>query len=963
MKRAWTNKDKFTYIKAIHKNNYSLTKHLHMTTISSSPCPIKPSKNLIPKDLNLQKIFTTMMKSSQNLSKTYSSLVINNLNENINLNNSRKIYLKKIRDFFLSYNIDYKIYYKTIFLYDIIMIENENKKLLSSIEEIAVGALILSIKFNYDENKMFSMKKFLKFYGEEFHSLSEIFDIERKALKTINYFLNYTTPMCFLEFFLINGIIYNTDYLDRNEYYKIYFEIENILQKIMEESNYYLKYNFFYIACAIVAFCRDIFNLEKWPNTLKKVFSIDFFYFQNEYNFFFNKMNKAYDNKTYNSNNYNNKKNIIINGNNNIVLLDIENIDNSSLNNNINNNENNYTNNYSFINRNKNKYYKTIDHYNNIINININNVSFNNIFNNNLRTNFINEQKLNNNFISNRIHYKHNISSIFTNNNIRNNNDIKFNISFKNNIRSEKKNKSYINNMNNEVEHNNKIISEKKLSEIKEVKEGREVKNSLENHNYNSPPKIQKKHYFILNKDKKYNYNNDENENKIKEENKNDNNDNNKDIQSIKIEKNNEENKEEIKINSNNNSNNNNFNYTSIEVKEDSNEDKKEKINSNINSNNFNYTSIEVKEDSNEDKKEKINSNINSNNNNFNYNSIEVKEKKYKRKHFYHKKYNTSNKEKTLNEIKINNKININQNNNKNEDNNNNNKNNNEEQNIINQISDSNIKNNLNLSLNNFEIDKNKFNYNDIKKENNKKNIIRNLNINKFQEDIMNEKDNNNNNNSNININIDNNINNSSTNNINKDDINNKKIYENNLINKNEKNEDIINPNKKLINENKNNIENNKNNNNKNNASDKKPYNLLVSKYLNNNYYTEKKNLFNKSNIEINSDINNIKPIIIDNKIKENINNKSFKDKYDNSRILLSNKSYKNIDTMWIKKNNIENNNKYIKDKDKDKNKNKIKKKNKGENRAKYNDLIKLKLSQCESIKKRKNQRLSYVEN
>ena len=80
--------------------------------------------------------------------------------------------------------------------------------------------------------------------------------------------------------FLINGIIYNTDGLNKDNYAKIYIETENILKNIMEESNNYLKFNFFYLACAIVAYCREIFNLEKWPKTLEKVFSVNYYYFQ-----------------------------------------------------------------------------------------------------------------------------------------------------------------------------------------------------------------------------------------------------------------------------------------------------------------------------------------------------------------------------------------------------------------------------------------------------------------------------------------------------------------------------------------------------------------------------------------------------------------------------------------------------------------------------------------------------------
>ena len=74
-----------------------------------------------------------------------------------------------------------------------------------------------------------------------------------------------------MEFFLLNGIIYITDYLNLSEYSKIYYQIENVLEKIMEESNRYLKYNFFYLACSIVSFSRQIFHLEKWPFSLKRV--------------------------------------------------------------------------------------------------------------------------------------------------------------------------------------------------------------------------------------------------------------------------------------------------------------------------------------------------------------------------------------------------------------------------------------------------------------------------------------------------------------------------------------------------------------------------------------------------------------------------------------------------------------------------------------------------------------------
>ena len=560
MRRTVTNKDKFTYIKAIHKNNYSLTKSLRLTSASNTPCPIKPTENIIPKDLNLQKIFTNMLTSSNQLSKVYSSYINNHSYSTISLNFNhnnirRKTILRKIRDFFLYYNINYKIYFKTILLYDIISLENENKKFLSSEEEIALGSLILSIKFNYDENKMFSMKKFLKVFEKKNYKLWEIIDIERKAIKSVNYFLNFTTPMCFLEFFLMNGIIYNIDYLNKSDYAKIYFEVENVLEKTMEESNIYLKYNFFYLACSVVSFCRKMFYLEKWPKMLKKVFSIDFYFFQSVYNHFFVQEktsneknfnnNKVYSNKTYNSNN--NKEDIVINGNNKVVLLNLENfgINNTSKNKRNNNIYNSY----------KKNYYKTIDKYNNIINININNVSFNNIYNNRTtinedekksKNNSIEKSAIKSNKKSKRFHYKIDNSSIDFNSEAQKINDsIYNNRSTQNNVVTE------LTGENCEITNKNDYNLTTNLTEIKGNKD------LAEQNTYSSPPKRKRKHYYIINNENKSN--DKTSEKNVKDEDKKNseikvNNDNN---EVYKNNKNyNEENKNEKSINTNVKNNN-----------------------------------------------------------------------------------------------------------------------------------------------------------------------------------------------------------------------------------------------------------------------------------------------------------------------------------------------------------------------------------------------------------------------
>ena len=517
MHRTYTNNDNFTYAKSIHNHNYSKTKSLQYSEKNPNPCPIKSSKSIIPKDLNLEKIFTNMLKTSYDINIIYSNLI-----SIVNMDNtSRKKIFRKIREYFISNLIEYKIYFKTILLFDIISIENENYKILNTFEEIALGALMLSIKFNYDENKMFSMKKFLKFYGEQNYTLNDIIAIERKTLKIINYFLNYTTPMCFLEFFILNGIIYNVDNLNPNDYHKIYVKTENVLEKIMEESNNYLKYNFFYLVCSVVSYCRQIFRLEKWPFMLKRVFSIDFPHFQNVYNTYFTFREREKEIKTYNGskNGYSQttynchlNKDIIINGNNNVVLLDLKSLDNSHINNNSKNNSNNNEQEKDYKGNSFNMYkknnFKTINHYNNnIINININNVSVSNIY----------DTKSNKSLKSNRFHYNSSNSTI---NDYSNKNENLRSHKIYNGIyrKSISKNK-YKNRYKNKNDTNYKSI--KNLEEIKEVK------NFIDLKPYVSPQKRKRKHYYA---------------NKMDTNEKNNINENNKNDLSNIVEKINEEN-------------------------------------------------------------------------------------------------------------------------------------------------------------------------------------------------------------------------------------------------------------------------------------------------------------------------------------------------------------------------------------------------------------------------------------
>ena len=486
MLRTTTNKDtkKLIYFKILPKSNKIHSNSFRHIENKFESYPIKPSKNVIPKDISLQKIFAIMKKSSQDLSKSYSHLI-----NKYNLNNtSRKVIINKIKDFINHNHIESKILFKAILLFDILLIENEMKKLLTNNEEIALGALILTLKFNYIENKMISMKNFIRFYDDNIYTLQHLFDIERKCLKSVNYYLNYTTPMCFLEFFLINGIIYNTDLISFEDYYKIYLEVDNTLQQIMENSNSYLKYNFFYIACSIVAHCRNKFKLEKWPSSLKRIFGIEFSTFETEYNHFF--VNKKNHNSNENKKeNLNNNKDIIINGNNNNVFL--LNIQGHKTENDIGNMTN-----FSLYNKYSGKMFKNNK---NIINIHINNYSHNNIFNsiiNNIGNSYQKKEKAKKSKNLNNLNYTN-----------------LYEYSYQNEIINENEKNNFINNIKDS--NKTKILSNEDINKDDQtsVRYIQTEQNLIEKYD-NKKTRISKNKNDIIENEKNMNMNNNKDNNK-----------------------------------------------------------------------------------------------------------------------------------------------------------------------------------------------------------------------------------------------------------------------------------------------------------------------------------------------------------------------------------------------------------------------------------------------------------------
>ena len=262
---------------------------------------VKPSIYTIPKDINLKDIFQQEKKTYKDKIRLYSYYHVND-----DTNENRKQIFSKIKKIIEDKRVNFDIYIKTIYLYDLICIkkeyvESEFKDKFKSTPNIliALTAFILIMKFNYVESKMTRLKKILEYFGDIDIHLKDIYEMEIFILKLIDYELSFQTPLSYLELLLINGIVFSEDYLQSDSSFNIYELAKESLENIMEKSNEYFKYDYFYLSCSIISFVRDKAKINKWPKALEFNFGTKFEEFYDVYKIFFQKNNEKVENSKF----------------------------------------------------------------------------------------------------------------------------------------------------------------------------------------------------------------------------------------------------------------------------------------------------------------------------------------------------------------------------------------------------------------------------------------------------------------------------------------------------------------------------------------------------------------------------------------------------------------------------------------------------------------------------------------
>ena len=299
----------------ISNRNVIVNKYLFQYQIKKNPQKPQES-NKVPKDINLNDIFNHMLNKTKEIYRynNNNSLFIKLSQDLIN---KRKIIIESIKCFILQNKIRYKLFYNVIFLFDLLYIKNQQHKLLNEIEKIGLGSTILTLKFNYEEIRMITSKKYKNIFKNKYYSSKEIKEIEILCLQLINYNLNLPCPISFMEIMLLNRIISYQDDIKKDSKKRIYNLIMNTMEKILCESNEYIKYNPLNLCCCIIYYTREILGIEKWPRILSNLFNTNFNSFEIIYNEYFkiykhkdNIRNNNYDSSNNNSTNIDSQVNL-----------------------------------------------------------------------------------------------------------------------------------------------------------------------------------------------------------------------------------------------------------------------------------------------------------------------------------------------------------------------------------------------------------------------------------------------------------------------------------------------------------------------------------------------------------------------------------------------------------------------------------------------------------------------------
>ena len=355
----------YIYKKQNQNNSHKNTKnHIHKISLSSPFCltcgsiykyeslslkifsSIKPNYLFYKSEISILKIISNL-RNLCNIEKN--NFIINsNFKLTQSLISIRKKTVNKMKNYIKKSKYSNSCLFLSVFFFDYIIL-NERINLIHKLEQIAIGCIILGIKFIENINYICNLKHLQYLYeGASSFSREQLKKFEINSLLKLNYHLQKISFYEIIHFFLINGILFNSDLNNNNNKkinFKVYFLVLQICDIIIENDINYCHFNQFELACAVISFARKLCKYKNiWPEILMELYKIKFEEFEEQFIF----VENLYINKTQivNSNtkrniSYNSslgKINLKNNGVGNSFFYSINSKDKKYLNNKINNN-------------------------------------------------------------------------------------------------------------------------------------------------------------------------------------------------------------------------------------------------------------------------------------------------------------------------------------------------------------------------------------------------------------------------------------------------------------------------------------------------------------------------------------------------------------------------------------------------------------------------------------------------
>ena len=325
---------------------------------------VKPFSYKNNKDIDLKNIFKIM---KEKIIKAYKSNQFLNIELTDEQKQKRFDIIMIIKNFIIENSININIFYDIIHFFDLLIIKNNKHKYFTSLEKIGLGALFISIKFlnENNNNSSISIKKYKSLYNNRYFSLQEISKIEFLCLKLINYNLIQPWAINFIEFFIMNGILFNTDInSSTGDIFQNYFIFNQLcylifknIETIMIYTNEYIKYNPIYLSLFIVGFSRNMLNMEKFPKHFNILNDLIFINYNDKCSELLSKFKNILNNNNKRNKRFNSKKTFIDSKYlNDYLKIEEQSLQNSSQNNHFELFKLESTQNLSFIKHNNNHY-------------------------------------------------------------------------------------------------------------------------------------------------------------------------------------------------------------------------------------------------------------------------------------------------------------------------------------------------------------------------------------------------------------------------------------------------------------------------------------------------------------------------------------------------------------------------------------------------------------------------------